>query len=297
MLADGTITKVSNKEKPDLFMALKGGMNNFGIVTKFVLTAFPQGKVYGGLSVHPMTRKMDVAENFVNMISAHNSAEGGFISYTWTPSQPATVAYITANIDGDENSPSFEDIPSFDPFLDTRAKQSLAGLPKVIASTPGSYNIWYTLTFDNSMDMAKKIVDTFEAVVADLQDTLDEEVMIIFLMTTLGTTYARPGNMLGLDSSLKKDSIVFQGEALLPRKNHWELVDAKLRAATTKVEEYAESTGQAHPWKYINYANPSDDPFAGYGAENLDYLRRVAKKYDPEGFFQTNVPGGFKLFN
>jgi hypothetical protein len=211
VLADGTITKVSKKNKPDLFKALKGGINNFGVVTKFLIKAFPQGEAFGGLSVHPMTRTMDVAENFVNMISRPDSAEGGFVTYTWAPSQPATVAYITANIDGDEESPSFIDIPQMDPYLDTRPKQSLADLTKVIASRHGSYNIWYTLTFDSSMDMATKVIETFEAVIADLQDELEEEVMIIFLMTTLGKTYARSGNVLELDRSLKDSVCCLQG--------------------------------------------------------------------------------------
>ncbi|QRV84353.1 FAD-binding domain protein [Ceratobasidium sp. AG-Ba] len=49
VLPNGTITAASEGLNPDLFFGLKGGFNNFGIVTKFTLLAFPQGQVWGGL--------------------------------------------------------------------------------------------------------------------------------------------------------------------------------------------------------------------------------------------------------
>jgi hypothetical protein len=36
---------------------------------------------------------------------------------------------------------------------------------------------------------------------------------------------------------------------------------------------------------------------SGYGEKNLEHMRKVSEKYDPEGVFQTMVPGGFKLRN
>ncbi|KAJ3521485.1 hypothetical protein NMY22_g12295 [Coprinellus aureogranulatus] len=46
---NGEIVEVTHDSDPDLFFALKGGGNNFGIVTKFTLKTFPQGKVWGGM--------------------------------------------------------------------------------------------------------------------------------------------------------------------------------------------------------------------------------------------------------
>lgn len=36
------------KERSDLFQVLKGGSNNFGIITRFELFAFEQGQLWGG---------------------------------------------------------------------------------------------------------------------------------------------------------------------------------------------------------------------------------------------------------
>lgn len=36
--------------------------------------------------------------------------------------------------------------------------------------------------------------------------------------------------------------------------------------------------------------------FPGYGADNHEKLKTIAKNYDPEGVFQNLMPGGFKIF-
>lgn len=43
VLPSGILVDVTEKSHPDLFKALKGGSNNFGIVTAFEFTAFEQG--------------------------------------------------------------------------------------------------------------------------------------------------------------------------------------------------------------------------------------------------------------
>ncbi|KAI0260047.1 hypothetical protein BC834DRAFT_973749 [Gloeopeniophorella convolvens] len=45
---NGTTTSVTS-ENTDLWFALKGGFNNFGIVTKFTFTLHPQGQIWGGV--------------------------------------------------------------------------------------------------------------------------------------------------------------------------------------------------------------------------------------------------------
>ncbi|KAJ7027714.1 FAD-binding domain-containing protein [Mycena alexandri] len=46
---DGKIVSVTAASHPDLFFGLKGGFNNFGIVTKFTLKTFTRDKVWGGV--------------------------------------------------------------------------------------------------------------------------------------------------------------------------------------------------------------------------------------------------------
>ncbi len=53
VLADGSIVNVNTFQRPDLFEALKGGSNNFGIVTRFDLKTYPQGQLWGGFIAYP----------------------------------------------------------------------------------------------------------------------------------------------------------------------------------------------------------------------------------------------------
>jgi hypothetical protein len=62
-----------------------------------------------------------------------------------------------------------------------------------------------------------------------------------------------------------------------------------------ELDEFAKSVGADNPWIYLDYAFATQDPLASYGEDNLQKIRDVAKKYDPEGVFQTMVPGGFKV--
>ena len=53
VLADGSIVNANTLQRPDLFKALKGGSNNFGIVTRFDLKTYPQGQLWGGFIAYP----------------------------------------------------------------------------------------------------------------------------------------------------------------------------------------------------------------------------------------------------
>lgn len=57
----------------------------------------------------------------------------------------------------------------------------------------------------------------------------------------------------------------------------------------------AKQRGLYNEYVYLNDAGPDQAVFPGYGAKNFQRLRDISKKYDPEGVFQTLLPGGFKL--
>lgn len=52
------MTNVNQKSSPDLYWALRGGGNNFGIVTNFDLDIHPQGDVWGGQNFWLMDTSM-----------------------------------------------------------------------------------------------------------------------------------------------------------------------------------------------------------------------------------------------
>lgn len=100
---------------------------------------------------------------------------------------------------------------------------------------------------------------------------------------------------MGLDTSLTHNSIIWLGQVQTRTGEQEALAHAKLAAMTAKLEAYAETSGKATPWRYLNYVNPAQDPIKTYGEDNVRFLKEAATKYDPTGVFQTRVPGGFKI--
>lgn len=299
VLADGKIATATATKNSDLFKALKGGLNNLGIVTRFEIKAFASRNVFGGVMAFPWTQNEGIMSNFVRMVDGNgeNRADTGFVAMTWSPAAPdPSIAYITANIDGIDNSTTWSELSDLSPLIDFRATMPLSGLAAQVAGELGLYNVWYTLTFHNTLDMARYVVQVFGGVAQELQGQIDEPIRIIFVLSPLPKTFVeKSGNtILGLHK-MKKNSIVLQPEAILPSQRHRLLVQQKLREATDAIEAYAKRTGQNTEFRYINYANPEQNPLASYGAENGKFLVKTAKKYDPSGYFQSFIIGEFKL--
>lgn len=75
-----------------------------------------------------------------------------------------------------------------------------------------------------------------------------------------------------------------------------QFIEDQATAFINKFEEEAKSRGVYDNFKYLNYANGNQDPIGGYGEQSKAKLQEASRKYDPEGFFQKALPGGFKLF-
>ena len=78
VLADGSIVNVNAFQRPDLFRALKGGSNNFGIVTRFDLKTYPQGQLWGGFISYPSStvpQQLSAFERFMQLSKSDLYAE------------------------------------------------------------------------------------------------------------------------------------------------------------------------------------------------------------------------------
>jgi hypothetical protein len=61
VLANASVIQVTQSSYPDLFVALKGGGSNFGIVTSYLVQAYPQGQVWGGNLIFDATPEISKA--------------------------------------------------------------------------------------------------------------------------------------------------------------------------------------------------------------------------------------------
>lgn len=74
VLADGSIVKASRDEHADLFRALKGGSNNFGIVTSFKMAMVESKEIWGGITIHSkdhLAAAMEATHDFTANVATY----------------------------------------------------------------------------------------------------------------------------------------------------------------------------------------------------------------------------------
>ena len=75
VLANGTIVNANARENASLWLALKGGSSNFGIVTRFDMRTFAQGNIWGGIIRYDISTAPQQLQAFSNFISSRDYDE------------------------------------------------------------------------------------------------------------------------------------------------------------------------------------------------------------------------------
>jgi hypothetical protein len=125
VLASGEVVNANANENTDLFISLRGGGNNFAIVTRYDMRTFNQGKFWGGTtfyflnsfsarpgeSLRQGAQDPEATDETHIMIGAGNSAAFAQLSDIMCMNQ----MYYTREI---ENSPVLEPYVNMQPQLD-----------------------------------------------------------------------------------------------------------------------------------------------------------------------------------
>ncbi len=109
VLADGSVVEASQQDNSDLWWALKGGSNNFGIVTRYDMQTLPVTKLYGGSTVYNATN----FQAFLDAITAYVSPGGGsedvkaaiLPNINVTPKTGIVQGSLISFYDGGDNNP------------------------------------------------------------------------------------------------------------------------------------------------------------------------------------------------
>lgn len=102
------------------------------------------------------------------------------------------------------------------------------------------------------------------------------------------------GNVMGLERQ-EDDGILLLALIEIPTAHQRAAAYPKVKAWIEELRALASSMGVLQDWLYMNYADPGQDVLGSYGAANVDFMKKVAAKYDPEEVFQKLCPGGFKI--
>ncbi|KAJ3550352.1 hypothetical protein NM208_g25 [Fusarium decemcellulare] len=305
VLADGSIVNANKDTHPDLLKALKGGSGNFGIVTRFDLETFSAGPVWGGIRASDLSQAEGIANAMVNFTdNNHNNPEAAYlINWTYNPSMSSDVliAQVMVDTNGVERPPAFEEALQPSELFNDFSIRPVSDMAETYVLPSGLYNVWFSLTFTNDARIIKKAAELHEIFVRELLETVPAgDLGTQNLFQPVPRLFAdngviRGGNVLGLDR-IEGNSLLWLLSCTVKTAEQEVILHEKSSAFASELENYAKSIDGMREWHYLNYVDPSQrDPIQSYGAENVDFLRRVSAKYDPTGFFQKRMKGGFRL--
>ncbi|KAK8084280.1 hypothetical protein PG997_005551 [Apiospora hydei] len=297
VLASGEIVHANATARADLFRALKGGGSNFGIVTGFHLETFPAANFVVGrrsISMEHIDAVIDAVAAFTDLDRTyHDNALLSAIQYR--PDTEASMISVTEiNTLNRANSTAFDAmnrIPTLAPattesltLAQSANSSALGGIVRSAGAGP--------VTIANDPRVMRYCAEQHESLVEDLKAALGPKAF-----STILDFQPLPAYVADIGRS-PRNRILFAAGAILTTRSsadRFPQVYQKVAAMVQRIEAFATSVRSNDEFVYLAYADAAQDPLGSYGAANVQHIRDAAKRYDPDGFFQHRVPGGFKI--
>ncbi|KAF5591158.1 6-hydroxy-D-nicotine oxidase [Fusarium subglutinans] len=295
VLANGTLISANKKENSDLFLALKGGGNNFGVITRFDVEGFPQGDISTTSISYDISERDKVFQAFTDLLDSSTydpsaslvtSLLYSSVSKAWSLSasavytKPVSQPEIFEGLSNVPHTKLVNNITTLAEFADEK-------------DTPPLNWLFATLTFKPSAQNMQYMFETFNKTIYSFnpQDGVTWSIAFEPLVAAM-LDGPKHTNVLGLQST--HDGYIVLISALWPNLAVSSNVDETAKKVLSVWEEDARAKGLLQMFQYLNYAAPYQRPFESYGDDELEFLKSVSKKYDPAQILQKRV-GGFKL--
>jgi FAD/FMN-containing dehydrogenase len=295
VLPNGTITTVTESSE-DLWFALRGGGNNFGIVTKFTYKTIPQDLVWGGTRNYTSDQQELLKEALVNFQQTSDPKATFDIGAIYTPVGVVFAAFLFYNAptpapgifddflaiptnQSDVNTRSFLDLFSSLAFVNSPPTQRALG-------TGISITQYSPSVFDTAVNQTLFWGNVFAAMDPGAGISIIFEPFLINVFSH------------GPDSAYPPDrSHALFPTALVISYSNASLDDSVVKALhnfseTVTAAAVADGQNLTHAAAYPNYALFDTALEDIYGA-NLPRLRAIKKAIDPENVM--GLSGGFKL--
>ncbi|KAL1600894.1 hypothetical protein SLS59_005559 [Nothophoma quercina] len=298
--ASGLIVTATPTSYSDLFWALRGGGNNFGLVTKFKLRTLPLGKMWGGDRILLESQFPAAIDAFINL--GKNSAQDtkaaqilSFIVQGGTKIASAQLEYAEPNA----NASIFAEWNAITPAVDNIGIHTLSELTEMLsASNPyGERQSYWAQTYKLDKDLVNFILDVFYEEgdkIADVANLLNPLSLQVITVPQMQKMQQNGGNALGLDPAKGPLLLINPAPAWTDAEDD-DKVNGFVNTLMERTRAEAEKRGLASEYIYMNYASKYQDVIASYGQTNKERLQSIAKKYDPKQVFQKLQPGYFKL--
>ena len=317
VLANGQIVSANAQQNPDLFTALKGGSNNFGIVTRFDFQTFSLGNFWGGFINYPSStipQQLQAFEHFLDPKDFDFHAEiimaigyvgaiksiivSNGIYYTRPAVDPPILHPFTAI------QPQFSSTMRISNMTDFVNEEESLQVPnpryvtwpnqlrdKTQKTNSSSSGIYVNTVFSPSGSIFQDIYALWNSTVDSIRNVSG----IQHFMILQRIPAVIRGNSLGLVAS-EGPLVLCLLEIAWAQPGDDQYINNMAKTLISRIEQATKAAHLFNRYKYLNYAANFQDPIGSYGVVSKINLQQISKKYDPNGVFQISVPGGFKLF-
>ncbi|KAI0436188.1 hypothetical protein F4803DRAFT_567061 [Xylaria telfairii] len=308
VLANSTIVNANAKENSDLFWALKGGLSNYGIVTRFDLKTFPLGEVYGGQE----TFSSEYLDELVNAAASYSVVGGGVddVEGSYNAAievNPATGAITVFSIffhtGSDTNPTSFANFSRV-PTLSSTARvwpnmgEALAATAAFGART--QRQLFMATALQATEESVRLANTTFFEILGEMPELKTvQNLSLAMSPQPLSRSFLEAAIASGGDPMAVEPG---NGKIMNLMSSTWdnEVDDGVVyefnKRWISRLKEEGKAKGVDYPFVYINDAATSQRPFDLYGqGKSLKKMRGIRDLYDPHRIFQKLLPGGFKL--
>ncbi|OTA70011.1 hypothetical protein K449DRAFT_380039 [Hypoxylon sp. EC38] len=313
VLANGSIVTASETSHPDLYMVLKGGGNNFGVVTSYVLQAYPQGDIWGGNLEFDATPENTAALLIAirNFTENYPDKKAGIImTAERTLSTLLDIWVLFLYYNGPEPPQGvFDSFLAIGPNINTCKTQRYSDLlsGNNWAVVKGSV---YTIGTE-SMPLPNKEdgPEVMQAIYDHWVNVSDTAKFVPGLIASIAFQplpkdiarigKSKGGDMLDLDDDI--DRIIVELDYSFYFKSDYDQIDLTMRATYDGIADIVKGYQQSSVLPsdvylplFMNDCFYPQDYFGRLKPEKLQLAQQVQAEVDPEGFWKERT-GGFKI--
>ncbi|KAJ3506903.1 hypothetical protein NLJ89_g6600 [Agrocybe chaxingu] len=298
VLPNGTFTTVSENHGADIFRALQGGLNNFGIVTSLTLKTFPIGQVWGGsLQVTgDLTAMIDAAVEYsakpsvpeatlaVEFLAVNGTATGLIIMFYDGPTPPPGLFDAFVNL---PNSSGSVKTQSFIDFVQAGE----------VAAAPDNRATWYSAPI---LTWTREIIEYIGEQAVETSIKVAQQSRSGTLVSGNIEPFGTQAYSFSRGSAWPHDTAhpynTFNGLVMWSDPRDDKILFDLTIEYHTKIWEKAIELGISRPKGEVffppNYSQGITPVEQIYGP-NLGWLRELKKKVDPWNLI--SLTGGFKI--
>ncbi|KAE8149171.1 FAD-binding domain-containing protein [Aspergillus avenaceus] len=296
VLGNSEVVNANMHENSDLFWALKGGGPNFGIVTKMDMETVPT-TTWSMLKVYPPTHTKEIQAALMRYHEAIEKDNKSCLIWFSANDYTILLYFYSESVEHPAVFDMFRDIPHISYFIEPGLRTTYELTKTVIDILPEGPK-WHEFRTMTNMP-SLEVYEAIETARMEQANAL-RDIEGLYL-----TTVIQPLSSHAITQSGRNGGTPL---GLEPVGQQWFLVMAdwtyeededRVRQAARYIvnaaEEAARKAGKLFPYRYSNYSSRDQDPLASYGVENIERMKSVAAKYDPDGVFQKLQNDGWLL--